>query len=185
MWYDKILNKYQQENVVEVADNNTANSSGTYYIPRIRECGGQTGKAVTKYHESKAMFAEKGMNLREYTSNSSAVNAAIPEKDRLQCKEIKFLGVNYDIEKDAYNVSVQIFTKERLTKRDIVSQLNSIYDPIGVAGPLLIKLKSLMREIYSTGVDWRETIPQQLAQKWNEACEHINDQTKLNIGVIE
>ncbi|KHJ98965.1 integrase core domain protein [Oesophagostomum dentatum] len=31
-----------------------------------------------------------------------------------------------------------------------------------------------MREIYSTGADWRETIPQQLAQKWNETCEQIN-----------
>ncbi|EYC15188.1 hypothetical protein Y032_0037g3370 [Ancylostoma ceylanicum] len=145
------------------------------YVDNILLKAKNAEEAIAKYRESKAIFAEIGMNLREYISNSRTVNSAIPENDRLEGKVIKFLGVKYDVEKDEYALDIHIPTKERLTKRDIVSQLNSVYDPIGIAGPLLVKLKSLMRDIYSTKTDWKETIPHHLAQKWNETCQQINN----------
>ena len=40
-----------------------------------------------------------------------------------------------------------------LAKKDIVSQINSVYDPIGLADLLIVGLKSLMREVFEIGAD--------------------------------
>ena len=42
-----------------------------------------------------------------------------------------------------------------LTKRMILSQVNSIYDPLGLAGPYIVRAKILMRKLrtYKTKLD--------------------------------
>uniref|UniRef100_A0A7I4Y3E6 Integrase catalytic domain-containing protein n=1 Tax=Haemonchus contortus TaxID=6289 RepID=A0A7I4Y3E6_HAECO len=147
------------------------------YVDNILLRANTTEEALQKYKDSKAIFAEIGMNLREYISNSSEVNAAIPEQDRLQGTKIKFLGVEFNTETDEFQVSTTMAQKDYLTKRDIVSQLSSIYDPIGVVGPLLVKLKSLMRQIYDTTLKWNDRVPAELCHKWQTACREINDVT--------
>lgn len=130
-------------------------------------------EALAKYAEAKQLFVEIGMNLREFVSNCSEVNDRIPEKDRTSSGCITFLGVQYNTDTDRFSLSVDIKGKEHLTKKDVVSQINSVYDPIGLAGPLLIKLKSIMREIYETGIGWKESVPNDLVTRWNDAVEAI------------
>ena len=145
------------------------------YVDNVLLSASSVEEAMKKYKRSKAMFAEIGMNLREYVSNSDAVNRAIPEHDRGSTGKIKFLGVQYSTQTDDFSVETSICMKEKLTKRDIVSQLNSIYDPIGLAAPLLIKLKHLMREIFNCNIDWKDEIPSNLSKQWVRSCRDINN----------
>ncbi|KHJ80153.1 Pao retrotransposon peptidase [Oesophagostomum dentatum] len=69
----------------------------------------------------------------------------------------------------------QFFFPEKLRKRDVVSQLNSVYDPVGLIAPLLIKLKTIMREIFTKNIDWRDTVPDELRNKWYAARKEINN----------
>lgn len=132
-------------------------------------------EATQKYQESKSLFAEIGMNLREFVSNSDAVNITIPEADKAPVGETKLLGVNYNTKTDQFSVKISFPNKQILTKRDIVSQINSVYDPIGIAAPLMVKLKSLMREIFETTSDWEKRIPLNLAATWISSCNPINN----------
>ncbi|KAK6736395.1 hypothetical protein RB195_019213 [Necator americanus] len=145
------------------------------YVDNILLCATTKEEALEKYTASKNIFREIGMNLREYISNSAEVNRAIPREDRAPTDNIKLLGVKYDTKSDEFVMKVTIPQKEKLTKRDIVSQINSIYDPVGLASPLIIKLKSLMREIYDTGIEWKQYVPQALCIKWNSVMQEINN----------
>ncbi|KAK6761333.1 hypothetical protein RB195_022408 [Necator americanus] len=145
------------------------------YVDNILLCANTKEEALEKYTASKNIFREIGMNLREYISNSAEVNRAIPKEDRAPTDNIKLLGVKYDTKSDEFVRKVTIPQREKLTKRDIVSQINSIYDPVGLASPLIIKLKSLMREIYDTGIEWKQYVPQALCIKWNSVIQGINN----------
>ncbi|XGW04789.1 hypothetical protein V3C99_015734, partial [Haemonchus contortus] len=147
------------------------------YVDNILLSASTVEEALSKYKKSKVLFARIGMNLREYVSNNNAVNEAIPVEDRSPNGKIKFLGVPYDTRSDEFSVELSICIKERPTKRDIVSQLNSIYDPLGLAAPLLIKLKHLMREIFECNLDWKDQIPPNLSRQWVRACNDINNTT--------
>ncbi|KAK6761063.1 hypothetical protein RB195_022217 [Necator americanus] len=145
------------------------------YVDNILLCATAKEEALEKYTVSKNIFREIGMNLREYISNSAEVNRAIPKEDRAPTDNIKLLGVKYDTKSDEFVMKVTIPQGEKLTKRDIVSQINSIYDPVGLASPLIIKLKSLMREIYDTGIEWKQYVPQALCIKWNSVIQEIKN----------
>ena len=145
------------------------------YVDNIMFQANSVEEALEKCKQAKRMFSEIGFNLREFVSNCAEVNAAIPEKDRLNSSKIKLLGVDYNIENDTFSVQTNFSFHEKLCKRDVVSQLNSVYDPIGLIAPLLIKLKSIMREIYTRNIDWKDTVPEELRNKWYAACREINN----------
>ncbi|EYC34940.1 hypothetical protein Y032_1248g3781, partial [Ancylostoma ceylanicum] len=144
------------------------------YVDNILLSAESEEEALNKYSESKQLFSKIGMNLREYVSNCQAVNDKIPQHDRADSGDIKLLGVSYNTQTDRYTVETNFTMKDRLTKRDIVSQINSVYDPLGIAGPLIIGLKSLMREIFNSCQNWDDRVPNELHKKWNAACSNIN-----------
>ncbi|KAK6032980.1 hypothetical protein OSTOST_00820 [Ostertagia ostertagi] len=145
------------------------------YVDNIMMLAGTTEEALSKYRQSKELFAKIGMNLREYVSNSFEVNLRIPEVDRLESDRMKILGVSYNIANDVFRVETNFQPMERLTKRIIVSQINSVYDPIGLAGPLLVHLKSMMREVFELGVDWKTHLNPTVCQRWNRLCSEVNN----------
>ena len=62
----------------------------------------------------------------------------------------------------------ELIPKE-LTKRMILSQVNGIYDPLGLASPVIMKAKILMRKFHIEGLkhlDWDDVIPAQFRDEW-------------------
>ena len=57
-----------------------------------------------------------------------------------------------------------------LTKRLILSQVNGIYDLMGLAGPVSVKAKILTRELWAREprLGWKDPIPDQLRDEWVE-----------------
>ncbi|KAK6014650.1 hypothetical protein OSTOST_19962, partial [Ostertagia ostertagi] len=75
------------------------------YVDNILLQAESPEEAVQKYYESKQLFAQIGMNLREYISSSEEVNQRIPKEDRLESNCLKVLGVEYKLENDAFQVT--------------------------------------------------------------------------------
>ncbi|XGW11134.1 hypothetical protein V3C99_012553 [Haemonchus contortus] len=151
------------------------------YVDNVLLTAESPSEAIAVYRESygllerKGLFAEIGMNLREYVSNCDEVNCSIPEQDRAPNGIVKILSVEYNTQSDIFSITLKLNKKVSLTKKDIVSQLNSIYDPIGIAGPLTIRLKHLMREIYNSGIGWKDPIPPNLGKEWAKTCQDLNN----------
>ena len=73
------------------------------------------------------------------------------------------------------NISSSI--PEQLTKRVILSQVNSIYDPLGLAGPFTICAKILVRELWikEARLEWDEPIPEVYEHHWLKFFEHLTE----------
>ncbi|KAK6762557.1 hypothetical protein RB195_023326 [Necator americanus] len=144
------------------------------YVDNILLQAKSVPEAVRKYKESKYLFSKIGMNLREYISNSEEVNSRIPYSDKLQSGSMKILGVDYNTITDNFTVRTKFVHNKKLTKGDVVSQTNSIYDPIGLTGPLMVKLKSMMREIFDSKVDWKTPLDQKICDEWYKLCKEVD-----------
>ena len=72
-------------------------------------------------------------------------------------------------------------TSTGLTKRKILSQVNSIYDPLGLASPYTVRAKILMRQLWTseTKFDWDDPILETYAQEWKMFFDDLCEMSKM------
>ena len=94
-----------------------------------------------------------------------------PVEDYL-CFEVK---LNFSRKKHKLRVETDSKTNplpykipEQLTKRIILSQVNSIYDPLGLSGPFTVRAKIMMRQIWASDIkmNWDDPIPEENKRDW-------------------
>ena len=61
------------------------------------------------------------------------------------------------------------------TKRIILSQVNSIYDPLGLAGPFTVRAKILLRQLWGMEekLNWDDPIPDKYTRDWKQFCQDL------------
>jgi len=87
--------------------------------------------------------------------------------------------------KDGNSTNVQPICSipEVLTNRMILSQVNSIYDPLGLDGPYTVRAKILMRKLrtYETKLDWDDPIPEEYGRDWIVFFNDLPEMEKITV----
>jgi ribonuclease HI len=126
-------------------------------------------EAVRFYKESKSMFNDASMNLREWVSNSTTVNEFIPEKDRSDVRSTKVLGHIWNIENDTLSLKPTKVSNvpERPTKRSTLKEIAEVFDSLGLLAPLLIRGKFILQDLWRKHLDWDDEIDDKDLECWN------------------
>lgn len=121
------------------------------------------------------LLAKAGFKLRKWSSNEPAVIEDAPKEDRLPTLELdkdilpktKTLGVMWEAERDVFSFQVQqpLINNKAPTKRNVLSAIASLFDPLQFLAPFTVRAKVLMQEIWTAGVDWDEELPENLKVK--------------------
>ena len=69
----------------------------------------------------------------------------------------------------------------KVTKRCILSLVNSIYDPLGLLAPFTVKAKILMRKIWGLypKIDWDDELPINITAEWADICTEVKEIQQL------
>ncbi|XP_053406667.1 uncharacterized protein LOC123558187 [Mercenaria mercenaria] len=125
------------------------------YMDDTMDCVGN--EAMNLYHELPELWKLAGMNPRKWMTNSTAVLAEIPQDERAYKAEvkanselpaIKTLGLSWDSQEDVFSL------------RSLCAQ------------------KMIMQDIWVTGVDWDDELPEELSEeikKWFSELEQLNE----------
>ena len=64
---------------------------------------------------------------------------------------------------------------KNITKRQILSSTSSIYDPLGLATPISVKAKIILRKIWAVSpkLDWDDLVPESISNGWNNFVEYL------------
>ena len=83
--------------------------------------------------------------------------------------ETKILGLDWNKQNDTLTLVTPTSKKNhQLTKRNILSELASAYDPTGVISRAHLIGKILYREICESRISWDESLPQTIKLKWEK-----------------
>ncbi|XP_036346710.1 uncharacterized protein LOC118756026 [Rhagoletis pomonella] len=131
----------------------------------------------------RAIHMGAGFELRNFTSNSTEVIAALDGVDVDKVIGIKnglgterVLGLHWHSTTDNFkfglkfnNVSEAVMSGTRCpTKRELLSVVMSIFDPLGFLGNFVVGAKLLMREVWRHETRWDEPLPVNIAASWEK-----------------
>ena len=141
-------------------------------------------QAVDLVTTTQRMLATANLRLHKVVSNSVEVMEAFPAEDRgkdLRDLDLhrdslpaqRSLGVYWDLEEDAFTFRVALPDKP-FTRRGVLSTINSIYDPLGLAVPVLLEGRLLLQQLVIMGknknndrpLGWDDPLPETQRLQW-------------------
>lgn len=125
-----------------------------------------------------------GFDLREIASNSKKVMSTLPSLTMHPSpSNVKVLGINFDSLTDKLNFFLSLLNTSATTKREIVSTISSLFDPLGFFNPLTLNLKLLMREMCVYQPTWDENLPSELLSRWEKLADNVNQLPFNNLSL--
>lgn len=151
-------------------------------------------EAVDLAHRTKhTLLDNASLRLHKFASNSRKVLNSFETNDLAKnFKDLdlgiatlpvqRSLGLLWNTETDEFIFKVHLVEKP-YTRRGLLSTINSIYDPIGFAQPVVIRGKQILREMMSvtTKTDWDDPLPEVLRDKWSSWVNSLTYLEHLSI----
>ena len=143
------------------------------YMDDILDSVQTNNEATELTAEIDGILEKGGFQVKGWTSNAELS----PENNRKETEEInvprgkqdaKVLGLAWNNKDDVlkYKVEVKVSQQSKLTKRNILSQVAKIYDPIGFAAPYLVRAKIGLQDLWKEGLDWDDELSPNVETKW-------------------
>ncbi|GFX07316.1 integrase catalytic domain-containing protein [Trichonephila clavipes] len=112
-----------------------------------------------------------GFELHKWVSNSPELLKDLSASSYVFDKEfqdapVKTLGMLWDPNVDCLTYKVKISDKVNFSKRDVLSEIASLYDPLGLIGPIIMKAKIFIQDFLKIKLDWSEQLPPDAMEKW-------------------
>ena len=123
-------------------------------------------EAVHLYNVSKQIFKGAAMNLRDWMSNSQEVLNEIPLWDRANRENMKVLGLTWFVKEDLLALNSPIRDENTLTKRTVLRQIASIYDPLGLYSPVTLRGKLFLQDLWNQRIAWDKHLTEQDKIQW-------------------
>ncbi|XP_066600991.1 uncharacterized protein [Prorops nasuta] len=143
------------------------------YVDDLLTGANSIKEAIEIRDEIMAILKLGRFNIRQWASNEASIIKDLAlniEKTEYLLKiepMLKTLGITWRIADDQIcYIPNSILHNERLTKRNVLSEIAKIFDPLGLLGPVIFYVKKIMQDIWRSGIHWDETITPDIYTKW-------------------
>ncbi|XP_076660299.1 uncharacterized protein LOC143363619 [Halictus rubicundus] len=127
------------------------------------------------------LLSRGGFNLRKWAGNDAECLRNIPESTHshavdlriFQDSELKVLGVRWMPSDDAFYFNLQKFAvrQEKMSKRELLSEIATLFDPLGWLSPIIIRAKILMQQQWLEKISWDDCVSDNTRESWNTFCK--------------
>ncbi|XP_074634093.1 uncharacterized protein LOC141892648 [Acropora palmata] len=156
-------------------------------------------QAIDLVTTTQAMLTTANLRLHKVVSNSVEVVEAFSNEDR--GKDLRNLdlrhdslppqrsfGVYWNLEQDIFTFKIELPEKP-FTRRGVLSIVNSIYDPIGLAVPVLLEGRLLLQQLVIMGkkkndnkpLGWDDPLPDAQSIQWKQWRGSLPDLEKMAV----
>lgn len=135
--------------------------------------GSQSVVEAMKLFEQVNVVMEKGqMPMRKWYTNHPEVLKQIPDDMQdttlnINDSEIvKTLGMIWIPASDQFTFKYEATESTDITKRNVLSQIAKIFDPLGLVAPVVVKAKMFMQYLCTTKLDWDDNLTSEDQFEW-------------------
>ena len=153
------------------------------YVDDLMTGGATVDEVKEKKTESTEIFEDATFRLHKWHSNVESLEAPRDDnndestfaKQQLGNRSsTKLLGLGWNKVKDCLSV-VKADEVPATTKRNALSQLAKLYDPLGLVSPTMLLGKNLFREMCTTRISWDSEFAETMVRNWEAWYRQIPD----------
>ena len=114
-------------------------------------------KGVKLFKDLSELWEKAGMKTHKWIFNATKVLEAIPTENRAsemsldndKSSLVQTLGILWNATDDVFTFTSQCIEKEfKITKRNFLKRIATLFDPLGMLSPYVIRGKMLMQDIW-------------------------------------
>lgn len=148
-----------------------------FYVDDVLTGADNITEAKVLQHELISLLKSGGFHLRKWASNEPTLVENLPiefreprsDKFFSEDESMKALGVRWHPALDHFSFKYNATNaKFPATKRIMLSEIATLYDPLGWLAPVLIKGKILMQTLWIMGSSWDNIVPESIQEQWDE-----------------
>ena len=141
-----------------------------FYVDDCLKSVQKTEDTTQLIEELRQLLAKRPFRLTKFVCNDVEVLSLIPESERVhpllaELPVERAIGVEWNVREDAFN----FWTTERKktpTHQGILSDVSSMYDPLGFATPFILPAKRILQQLCKDKIRWDEDISLSMLQAW-------------------
>ncbi|XP_062704582.1 uncharacterized protein LOC134286899 [Aedes albopictus] len=161
-----------------------------FYVDNLLTGSNDTSSLATTCKQLIAILASAGLPLRQWSSNNQTVLDAIPPElretetllDLDHEASVTTLGLRWEPATDLLSFKQPKWKEySTLTKREILSQISSLFDPLGLIGPTISKAKILLQSLWKLHLDWDTPVPPAVVSEWLDIQQKFTGLVHLRI----
>ncbi|GFV43261.1 DUF1758 domain-containing protein [Trichonephila clavipes] len=135
------------------------------------------------------LMKKGGFPIRKWASNESSMLESLPTELRsssgsLHIEEdhlMKILGIIWNSKEDTFRINISPPNEVRPTKRQLLSTIAKIYDPLGFLSPTTIQLKILMQDIWKENISWDDPVTDCIFESWTQFKNQMKHLAEIQI----
>lgn len=142
---------------------------------------------LTKENLSK-LFEGYSLNLRKWNSNDQTI---ISNDDTNELVSLRVhptntcttLGMQWNTKNDSLSYKVTAKPEANIiTKRSILSEIASLFDPLGLLAPIIIRAKIFMQSLWLGAYGWDDELPGNILAEWTQIKADIRSCNQITIN---
>jgi hypothetical protein len=149
-------------------------------------------KAKRNQKEITGILKKGGFELQKWSSNSENFMKEIELMKRSQNTQrevdgkdsIKTLGILWNTKDDKLKITnnMKDLPAQPITKRNVLADIASLFDPMGWLAPSVVIAKTFMQKLWTLGVGWDEELADDLIDEWLKFRNEIPALTDVQIN---
>ena len=140
---------------------------------------------------TRELLSKGGFKLTKFVVNDPELMDLVPVADR--AKEVslvkdgpidsKALGISWSVVDDMFYfvVNLEEFVSSPLSRRKLLSLVSSLYDPLGLVGPMVVLGRLVLQEVTRLKFGWDDKLPDALVERWKSWVDTLQSLSEVRI----
>ncbi|GFU13913.1 integrase catalytic domain-containing protein [Trichonephila clavipes] len=153
-----------------------------FYVDNLLAGADSLDSARKIVHELQNLMSADGFELRKWSCTHPEVLSDLPNTLKTNISSHSFddestqkiLGLFWDLNEDSFKEVKAVLSDQVSTKRQMLSIIARIFDPLGFVSPSTIILKIILQDLWKAGLDWDDEISSDILNRWNRFQAEIS-----------
>ncbi|XP_070075755.1 uncharacterized protein [Drosophila takahashii] len=137
-----------------------------FYVDDVLTKSNSEDELLRNRNELVQLMSRANLELGKWVSNTPCIQTNDGDTQSAQTSPVKVLGLYWHPGNDVLTYNVGLAANPDCTKRQVLSDVSRIFDPLGLLAPIVIQFKILFQKLWLLNLDWDDPLSTKLADNW-------------------